>query len=161
MHDLRDDVRDQAYKHQGILELRPDGHGGQSVHTRCDIPAAAVQLSFIGEAVDECREVPTHAATVLDENEREVIIDAARMPRVVGAHMVNHSSHPNCEMHIDGCIVNIQPLRAGEELTIDYGPEYFCDCDRGFPWASPEAEAPASTRRAVPVAAARLFTPGR
>lgn len=159
LHDLKDFARDQAYKWQGTLEIRPDGHGGLGVFTRCDIPLDALQLWFIGESVDECRGCPTHAVTVLDENSDERTVDARRMPRVVGAHMVNHSSHPNCEMSEYGCITNTRPLRAGEELTIDYSPEFFRDCDRGFTWASPEqvqSAEPASARRA---AATKLFTP--
>lgn len=159
LHDLRDFARDQAGKYQGVLELRPDGHGGLGTFARCDIPFGALRLWFIGESVDECRGCPTHAVTVLDENGSECDVDARRMPRVVGAHMVNHSSHPNCEMSEYGCIVNTRPLRAGEELTIDYSPEYFHDCVRGFTWASPEQVQPAEPASARRAAATKLFTP--
>ena len=46
------------------------------------------------------------------------------------ARYLNHSCNPNCEAEIDGARVMIYSLRgikAGEELTYDYGKEYFED----------------------------------
>lgn len=44
------------------------------------------------------------------------------------ARYVNHSCDPNCEAEIDGNRIffyAIRTIRPGEELTIDYGKEYF------------------------------------
>jgi hypothetical protein len=49
-------------------------------------------------------------------------------PRTNLAGYVNHSCEPNCEAEIDGMRIfyyAMRPIDAGEELTIDYGEEYF------------------------------------
>ncbi len=57
------------------------------------------------------------------------------------ARYINHSCRPNCEPEIDGrkiMIYTIKNISSGEELTYDYGKEYFdefigpkgCQCDR-------------------------------
>lgn len=46
------------------------------------------------------------------------------------ARYMNHSCDPNCEAEIDGARIMIYALRdiePGEELTYDYGEEYFDD----------------------------------
>lgn len=46
------------------------------------------------------------------------------------ARYINHSCHPNCEPEIDGKRVFIHALKKilpNEELTYDYGKEYFND----------------------------------
>ncbi len=61
-------------------------------------------------------------------------------PRNNLARYINHSCKPNCEAEIDGKRVKIyakKKIQEGEELTYDYGKEYFdefikpygCKCD--------------------------------
>ena len=46
------------------------------------------------------------------------------------ARYINHSCKPNCETEIEGkrlFIYALRSIKAGEELTYDYGKEYFND----------------------------------
>lgn len=65
-------------------------------------------------------------------------------PRENLARYINHSCKPNCESDVIGKKVKIYALRnikEGEELTYDYGEEYFdefikphgCKCDKCTP----------------------------
>jgi SET domain-containing protein len=58
----------------------------------------------------------------------KLVIDGS--PRSNLARFINHSCHPNAEALISGrriWIWSIRSIEAGEEITIDYGPEYFDD----------------------------------
>ncbi|PIR82360.1 hypothetical protein COU20_02965 [Candidatus Kaiserbacteria bacterium CG10_big_fil_rev_8_21_14_0_10_59_10] len=49
-------------------------------------------------------------------------------PRSNTARYINHSCNPNCEAVIEDGHINIyarRPISRGEELTMDYGEEYF------------------------------------
>lgn len=51
-------------------------------------------------------------------------------PRSNVARYINHSCRPNCEALISGrrvWIYSMRNIKAGEELTYDYGKEYFED----------------------------------
>jgi SET domain-containing protein len=51
-------------------------------------------------------------------------------PRSNTARYINHSCRPNCEALISGrrvWIWSIRAIKAGEEITYDYGKEYFDD----------------------------------
>ncbi len=89
------------------------------------------------------RHLPTKEADELDtkylfEIDKHWTIDGS--PRSNTARYINHSCNPNCEADIrDGKILifSTRPIAAGEELTMDYGEEYFdefikpsgCKCD--------------------------------
>ncbi len=88
--------------------------------------------------------IPTKTADVLKtrylfEIDSEWTVDGS--PRTNKGRYVNHSCDPNCEADIRGSRIFIHALRdisAGEELTIDYGEEYFdefirptgCKCEK-------------------------------
>src|SRR4051794_9811573 len=58
----------------------------------------------------------------------KLVIDGS--PRSNLARFINHSCQPNAEALISGrrvWIWSLKPIEAGEEITIDYGPEYFDD----------------------------------
>ena len=63
------------------------------------------------------------------------------------ARYINHSCRPNCEIEIRGgriYVMAARPIKADEELTFDYGDEYFedrirpqgCKCVACFPLAA-------------------------
>ncbi len=89
------------------------------------------------------RRIPTSLADTLKsrylfEIDRRWTIDGSTRANV--ARYINHSCEPNCEGDVhDGrvLIYTARDIRKGEELTIDYGKEYFdefirpagCKCD--------------------------------
>ncbi len=89
------------------------------------------------------RHVPTEVADALKtrylfEIDKQWTIDGSSQANT--ARYINHACIPNCEARIDDGRVRIFAVRdviEGEELTIDYGEEYFdefikptgCKCD--------------------------------
>ena len=69
----------------------------------------------------------------LFEIDEEWTIDGSATDNI--ARYINHSCEPNCEAEIQNDCVFIRALRSiekGEELTIDYGEEYFDEFIRPF-----------------------------
>ena len=93
----------------------------------------AVEPFHKGERVIEYvgRRIPTREADKLKTRylfdlEDGTTIDGSA--RTNAARWINHSCDPNCEARIEGGRVFVYALRgiaAGEEITIDYGDEYF------------------------------------
>lgn len=77
------------------------------------------------------KRIPTSLADALPsrylfEVDNEWTIDASEERNI--ARFVNHSCEPNCEAEIEGgriLFFALRQIREGEELTIDYGEEYF------------------------------------
>jgi uncharacterized protein len=64
----------------------------------------------------------------LFEIKKNHIIDGSSRKNI--ARYINHSCDPNCEVEIEGkrlFIYSCENIKAGEELTYDYGDEYFED----------------------------------
>lgn len=99
-----------------------------------------------GELVVEYtgKRIPTKIADELGtkylfEIDEDWTIDGS--PRTNTARYINHSCRPNCESDIRGgkiLIFALRDIHVGEELSMDYGDEYFdeyikpfgCRCDR-------------------------------
>lgn len=104
--------------------------------------AAIATGDFILEYSGE--KIPTPYADTLDsrylfEIDSRWTIDGATLSNI--ARYINHSCEPNCEAEIrDGHILIFaaRDIRQGEEISIDYGEEYFdefirpigCKCAR-------------------------------
>lgn len=89
------------------------------------------------------KRLPTKLADELDtkylfEIDEDWTIDGS--PRTNTARYINHSCRPNCESDIRGgkiLIFAVRDILEGEELSMDYGDEYFdefikprgCRCD--------------------------------
>ena len=101
------------------------------------------------------RHMPTKEADELDtkylfEIDKHWTIDGS--PRSNTARYINHSCAPNCEADIQEgkiLIFAVRDIEAGEEVTIDYGEEYFdefikpfgCRCENCFSVSSRTARA--------------------
>jgi uncharacterized protein len=97
-------------------------------------------IEYVGRQIST-REAYTSRSRYLFEVNRRKTIDG--MARSNLARYINHSCRPNCEPEIERgriFIDAIKNIRAGEELTYDYGKEYFddyikpqgCRCTRCF-----------------------------
>jgi SET domain-containing protein len=72
------------------------------------------------------KEVEDHTGKYLFEINNKFTIDGS--PRYNTARYINHSCAPNCEVEIKKgkiMIMAIKKITAGQELTYDYGKEYF------------------------------------
>ena len=94
-------------------------------------------IEYTGERISSSH-ADTLSSRYLFEVDSKWTIDANEGPNT--GRFVNHSCEPNCEAEIEDGRVLFYALRTieeGEELTIDYGEEYFdefirptgCKCD--------------------------------
>jgi SET domain-containing protein len=97
------------------------GTGG---FARCDIPHGTRIIEYVGERITK------------DESEKRCVADNAYIFTLTDEHdldgnipenparFINHSCAPNCEAEDDGgriWIVTLRDIRAGEELSFNYG----------------------------------------
>jgi len=73
------------------------------------------------------KDIEYHTGKYLFEIDDDYTIDGS--PRWNLARYINHSCRPNCEVEIDKkdkILINaIKNIKAGDEITYDYGKEYF------------------------------------
>ena len=111
---------------------------GLGLFTRAAIPARSFVAEYTGKRIST-KEADTLPTRYLFEIDSKWTIDGS--PRSNIARYINHSCAPNCEADIKGgriMILAVRDIEAGEELTFDYGEEYFdefikpvgCKCKR-------------------------------
>ena len=90
-----------------------------------DIQRGAIILEYVGKRIPTSQGDTLNTRYVFNVNTR---IDIDGSPRWNTARYINHSCMPNCEaVNRRGriFIVSRRKIRSGEELTYDYGKEYF------------------------------------
>lgn len=139
LYDLQMHARRQAYSMRDTVRVARDRHGGYGVFAVKDIPANTICLPYIGEPLTrtahESRYTDRDPVYTLEVG--EVFIDAVHMPRVACAYMLNHSDRPNCIFEEDSAVNDVD-IRAGDELTVNYGRAYFQSCQRSFAYHASE-----------------------
>ncbi len=100
-------------------------HTGKGIFAEEPIPKGACIIEYTGRVVSEA-EQERMSGKYLFELSKKVTIDG-NVPSNK-ARFINHSCKPNCEA--DGpagrvFILALRNIKAGEELTYDYGEEYF------------------------------------
>lgn len=98
---------------------------GLGLFTASPIPKGACVIEYVGRVLSQ-EEAATSGSRYLFEISKRKTIDGK--PRDNKAGYINHSCKPNCETDIHAGRVFIMALRTiqpGEELTYDYGEEYF------------------------------------
>ena len=112
-------------QHHGISVRKARPGLGRGLYATQDIQKGKFVAEYTG------KRIPTaHADTLgtryLFEIDEKWTVDGS--PRTNIARYMNHSCEPNCEAEIDGHRIFLyatRDIRAGEELTFDYGKEYF------------------------------------
>lgn len=118
------------------IKVQRSGIHGRGVFAVADLPAGIKVIEYRGQRITH-READRRYDDTLDTghtflftlNDR-YIVDANREGN--SARWINHSCDPNCEasIHVDAngnerkdrvWIETLRPIRAGEELTYDYG----------------------------------------
>lgn len=100
---------------------------GLGLFTQSPIPKGACVIEYVGNEVTE-KQLETISSRYLFEISEKRTIDGS--PRWNTARYINHSCRPNCEPEIHRGRVFIRARRAikpGEELSYNYGPNYFRD----------------------------------
>lgn len=103
------------------------GLSGKGVFALEDIPKGKRIIEYIGKDVPVEKQ-ETATGRYLFETGRKKMIDGNVKENT--ARYINHSCRPNCEAKGPSgkvFIYSIKKIKAGEELTYDYGDEYFDD----------------------------------
>jgi uncharacterized protein len=103
---------------------------GRGVFAVRDIPWGVKILQYQGQVIDdqEAAERAARGATAIMELGDGLNLDGFDQGN--GAALINHSRRrPNCFLLREGrqvwIVAGIEGIRAGEELTYDYGSEYY------------------------------------
>lgn len=103
-----------------------------------DVPKGACIIEYRGRTISEEEAYSSRSKYLFEISKTKTIDGAARGNR---ARYINHSCRPNCEPVIHkgrAYIMARRNIRAGEELSYDYGKEYWndhikphgCRCDK-------------------------------
>ena len=115
------------------VQVKEAGLGkGQGLFADADIKKGAFVAEYTGTKVDS-KAADAMKSKYLFEVDDEWTIDAEHGGSV--ARYINHSCEPNTEAEIiDGRIVisAISNIKNGEEITIDYGDEYYDEFIRPY-----------------------------
>jgi len=103
---------------------------GRGVFAARDIPWGVKILQYRGQVIDdqEAAERAARGATAIMELGDGFNLDGFVQGN--GAALINHSRrHPNCFLLREGrqvwIVAGVEGIKAGEELTYDYGSEYY------------------------------------
>lgn len=112
-------------------EARPDlfsvrrSYAGLGLFTKVPFSKGDFVIEYTGEMISSKEADDRNSRYLFDVNARWVIDAAARENL---ARYINHSCEPNCKPVVRGKRILIfvkRHIRSGEELTYNYGKEYF------------------------------------
>ena len=127
----------QAAASTELYEVKPSGIHGRGIFARADIPAETRILEYVGERISKKeslrrrKENNFFVFVVTNKFDLDGAVDWNP------ARFINHSCAPNCEARMEEeriWIYAVRELRAGEELTFNYGydlqdyEEHPCRC---------------------------------
>ncbi|MDB4939886.1 MAG: nuclear protein [Candidatus Doudnabacteria bacterium] len=98
---------------------------GLGIYTKSEINKGDFVIEYIGERISNA-EADKRLGMYLFELNKRVTIDGSSRKNI--ARYLNHSCLPNCEAWIKKgkiMIIARRKIKAGEELTYDYGKEFF------------------------------------
>lgn len=109
---------------------------GKGLFAMQDIPKGKCVVEYVGKPVSD--EYNVHLKYLFEVGKNRTI--DGNIPENI-AKYINHSCRPNCEAEGPSgrvFIMSRRGIKAGEELTYDYGKEYFnehikpkgCKCDK-------------------------------
>lgn len=120
-------------------EVRGSDIHGRGVYAAKAIPKATKIIEYVGELIDkktsEKRGISLHAKSLKTGDAAVYIFTLSKRYDIDGnvpwntARLINHSCEPNCEAWIEGrkiFIHSLTDIKAGDELTFDYGFDVDC-----------------------------------
>ena len=112
----------------GNFKLKPKrSSAGLGLFTEQYIHKGACIIEYIGQPISEAKKYSSRSRYLFEVNSK-ITIDG--QDRSNTARYINHACRPNCEPVIHQkriFIMAIKSIKAGEELTYDYGKEYWND----------------------------------
>jgi SET domain-containing protein len=114
----------RKYEPWGFVLKVKRGSAGLGLFAGEDIPKGACIIEYTGRMISEKEEYTIRSQYLFDVGKRT--IDGS--VRSNTARYINHSCAPNCEAELYRGRVFIMArrrIRAGEELSYDYGKEFF------------------------------------
>ncbi|HLH57330.1 MAG TPA: SET domain-containing protein-lysine N-methyltransferase [Verrucomicrobiae bacterium] len=133
---MRDELNGPVAE-DGLVECRPSGIHGVGAFARREIPAETRIIEYLGEKIDKqesARRCQSNNVFIFSLNDQQDIDGNVEWNP---ARLLNHSCSPNCEARLEAdriWIFALRDIRAGEELTFNYGFDlvdyrsYPCQC---------------------------------
>ena len=126
------------HSHHLFVVRRARAGAGLGLFAKADISKGTFVIEYTGEKITNA-EADRRGGRYLFNINSKWTIDGKGHHNT--ARYINHSCRPNCESRISGGkikIYSIKDIKAGEELSYDYGKEYFdeflkphgCRCDK-------------------------------
>jgi len=115
-----------AYEPKSFLRVKRS-RAGLGLFTERDIKKGEFVVEYTGEVITRA-EANRRGGKYLFETSANRVIDGKGRGNI--ARYINHSCRPNCEVDIRRGRILIfakRNIKAGEELSYDYGKEYFED----------------------------------
>ena len=111
---------------------------GLGLYAGEDIPKGKCIIEYVGRVISKEEETTSRSKYLFEVNKNKTLDGK---PRINKAGYINHSCRPNAEIEIRNArvfIMSRRKIKAGEELSYDYGEEYFnehikpfgCRCDK-------------------------------
>lgn len=100
-------------------------HSGLGLFTESEIPKNSCVIEYTGVQITKEQEDKSNSKYLFEIHSRKTIDGS---PRWNTARYINHSCRPNCEPNIYKGRVYIhakRKIKPGEELSYDYGKNYF------------------------------------
>ncbi len=111
---------------ENFTVIKAEKGAGFGLKTKVPFKKGDFVIEYIG-IKRKNKDIEYHTGKYLFEIDDKITIDGS--PRYNLARYINHSCSPNCEVEINEdnriMIEAIKNIKAGEELTYDYGKEYF------------------------------------
>lgn len=100
-------------------------YAGLGLSAEEEIPKGKCVIEYFGRTLSKKEEYTSRSLYLFEINKNKTI-DGSQRDNI--ARYINHSCKPNCEIEIRNArvfIMSLRRIRAGEELSYDYGEEYF------------------------------------
>ncbi len=132
-------LKPEIKKNKDFTIIKAEKGAGFGLKTKVPFKKGDFVIEYIG-IKRENKDIEYHTGKYLFEVDDKYTIDGS--PRWNLARYINHSCKPNCEVEIDKngkiLIEAIKNIKEGEEITYDYGKEYFnefikpigCKCEK-------------------------------
>ena len=112
-------------QHRGLIVKRSAPGRGLGLYTETAIKRGSFVIEYTGHLI-LTSVADTLKTKYLFEIDEKLTVNGSHRGNV--ARYINHACEPNCEAEIDGTRIMIyakKNILAGEELSYDYGDEYF------------------------------------